>query len=100
MDGNTSIEETDEEESSSNQRRVLLVYGNQTGWERLIVNYLINYLKGESTVKVTTQDLNCFQISQFGDVAICIIVISVLPFGKPLCSSSFLKVIHSLLQIF
>lgn len=86
MTEGTEIDDTDEESSSSNWNQVLLVYGNQTGWERLVANCMLNYLKGVSGVKVTLQDLNSFQISQLGDVAICIIAISVLPFGKPLCN--------------
>ena len=85
MLGDIEVDETDDELISSIQRHVLLVYGNQTGWERLVINCMMNYLKGVHGVKVTLQDLNSFQTSQLSDVTICIIAISVLPFGKPLC---------------
>ena len=98
MEGDSTIEKTDEDQNSSNQVTILLVYGNQTGWERLVVNSIMNYLKGMEMVSVVLQDLNSFQTSQLGDVAICIIVISVLPFGKPLGREFRLEVMYSIIQ--
>ncbi|KAK8808218.1 hypothetical protein WA171_001440, partial [Blastocystis sp. BT1] len=70
---------------------VLLVYGDQTGWERLLVNAVIRSCDSDCYT-VRTILLDDFRFHLLDSVRILILIISVLPFGRQLSSyPSFLN---------
>ena len=64
---------------------VLLVYGDQTGWERLLVNEVIRSCDSDCYT-VRTIILDDFRFHLLDSVRILILIISVLPFGRQLCT--------------
>lgn len=64
---------------------VLLVYGDQTGWERLLVNSIL--LSCDSNCcQVQTILLEDFHFHLLESFKLVILIFSVLPFGRQLCT--------------
>ena len=64
---------------------VLIVYGDQTGWERLLVNATLRSCDSDCCT-VRTILLEDFHFHLLDSVRIVILIISVLPFGRQLCT--------------
>lgn len=80
---------------SPQEKSILLIYDDQTGKERMAINYIQRELKRNMQLKVVIENLDSFNPNRQKNISACFIVVSVLSFGRVLCKFFCLVIITS-----